>query len=110
MIKRRGRGGRTCCTGEKFVQDNRYRVKPVQGPWIRTTRDPAIVITLAVIPESDLVEIMETDGTSDTVDKDCIGDGFWNDVGCVEFEEVCFAEDGFVGDISDHYQQEEDPG
>lgn len=66
--------GHTCCTGEKFVQDNRYGVKPVQGLWIRTTRDSAIVITLAVTPKSDLIEIMQTDGTSDTVDKDCIGD------------------------------------
>jgi hypothetical protein len=37
-------------------------------------RYSAVVITFTVIPESDLIEIMKTDGTSDTVDKDCVGD------------------------------------
>lgn len=39
---------------------------------MRATRDSAIVITLAVIPESDLIKVMKPDRTSDTVDKDCI--------------------------------------
>lgn len=52
---------------------------------------------------------MKTDGLSDTVDKDCIRDRLWDDVGCVEFEKVRLSEHGLVGNVSDHHQQEEDP-
>lgn len=41
---------------------------------MRATRDSAIVISLTIIPESDLIKVVKTNGTSDTVDKDCIGD------------------------------------
>ena len=72
--------------------------------------DALVVVALAEVPQTDLVEVVEPDGAGDTVDEDGIGDGEGNDVGEIDFEEVGFAEDGLVGEIADADEQEEDPG
>ena len=43
--------------------------------------DALVVVALAEIPEADLVEVVETYGTGDGVDEDCIGNGGGDDVG-----------------------------
>ena len=43
--------------------------------------DTLAVVTLTEAPEADLVEVVETDGTSDGVEEDRIGDGGGDDIG-----------------------------
>lgn len=60
-----------------------------------------IIITFTKSPETNLVEIMETDGTSNGIDEDGIGCCFEDYVGEVDGEEVCIVENGFVVCVPD---------
>lgn len=53
---------------------------------------------------------MEADGLGNGVDEDGIGDRGRNDVGKVDFEEVGGADDGFVVDVANFDEDEEDGG
>ena len=100
---------RTGGSGEQFGHDDFDRIEPVEGLRFGAFGDAAIIVSLTEIPQTDGVEIMETDRTSNTVDQDGIGDGEWDDVGEVDLEEPRLAEDGFVGDIANDDQDQEDP-
>lgn len=73
-------------------------------------RDALIVVALAEIPQSNLVEIVQANRPGNTVDEERIGNGHGNDMGQVEFHEVRLAHHGTIRDIANAYQQQEDPG
>lgn len=100
---------RTSSAREQFTQEDTQRVEPVQRLGFGTMRDAFIVIALAEIPESNLVEIMQPDRPGNTVDQKGIGNGHGDDMGQIEPHEVGLAHDGTIGDISDAYKQQEDP-
>lgn len=72
-------------------------------------RDALIVITLAEIPQSNLVKIMQPDRTRNTVDKEGIGHGKRNDMGEVESEEIGVADHGLVGNAANADEEQEYP-
>lgn len=72
-------------------------------------RDALIVITLAEIPQPNLVEIMQANRTRNTVDKERIGHGQRNDMGEVEPEEIGVADHGLVGNATNADEEQENP-
>lgn len=101
---------RTGSSREQFTQKDIQRVEPVQRLGFRAMRDALIVIALAEIPESNLVEVVQSNRPGNTVDEERIGNGHGNDMGQVEPHEVRLAHNGTIGDIANAYQQQEDPG
>lgn len=80
-------------------------VERVQRLRIRAKSDALIVIALAEIPKPNLVEIMETDRSSNTVDEDGIRNRQRNDVGQVDSHEIGIPKDGLVRDIANDNKQ-----
>ncbi|GMG27313.1 unnamed protein product [Aspergillus oryzae var. brunneus] len=99
----------TGSSGEQFGHDDLDRVEPVESLRFGAFGDATIIVSLTEIPQTDGVEIMETDGSRNTVNQDGIGDGERDDVGEVDLEEPRLAEDGFVGYIANDDQNQEDP-
>jgi len=65
--------------------------------WFGARSNAFIIITFAETPETDLVEIVEAEGTSEGIGKgnvSCYGGGYY--VGEVELEEVGIANYSFV--------------
>lgn len=52
-----------------------------------------------------MVEIMETDGASNTVDQDITPDGQGNDVGEIHFQEVGLPNNRAIGDIANDHEE-----
>lgn len=50
--------------------------------------DALTVVALAEVPQTDLVKIVQPDGSGDRVDEDGIGDGERDDVGEINLEEI----------------------
>lgn len=51
------------CAGEKFIEEDIDGVEPVEVSGGGASGDAFIVVTFAEIPEADLVEIVEAQGT-----------------------------------------------
>lgn len=67
--------------------------------------DATVIVTLTEIPQANLIEVMETDGSSNTVDQDGIGNGDRNDIGEIDFEEIGIPYDRTIGDIADYHEE-----
>lgn len=105
-------GERTGSTGKQFIQNDLQRIKPVETFWFRTPGDPFVVVAFAEIPQPHLVEVMETDGSSDAVDQHGVGiaDADGDDVGEVDLEEVGLPGYWSFGYVPCDDEDEEDPG
>lgn len=64
-------------------------------------RDILVHVTLAKIPQADLIKVVQPDGLGDAVDEARIGHRGRDDVGQVELEEVDALEDGFWVGVAD---------
>jgi hypothetical protein len=51
----------TSCSVEEFVKEDLDGIEPVQSDWLRTCSDSDIVVTLAKVPQANLVKVVETD-------------------------------------------------
>ena len=94
---------------EQFTEENLQRIKPVERLGVGAMRDALIVITLAEIPQSNLVKIMQPDRTRNTVDKEGIGHGKRNDMGEVKSEEVGVADHRLIGNATNADEKQEYP-
>ncbi|TGO48473.1 hypothetical protein BCON_0239g00090 [Botryotinia convoluta] len=89
------------CAGEEFIEEDIDGVEPVEVSGGGAGGDAFIVVAFAEIPEADLVEIVEAEGTGERVLQcDAAADGFGNDVCEVESEKPGIADDGTVVYIS----------
>lgn len=84
-------------------------VEPVQRLGLGAMRDTLIVIPFAEIPQPNLIEVVQPDRSRNTVDEEGIGDGDGDDMRQIEFHEIRLAHHGTIGDVSNAYQQQEDP-
>lgn len=66
-----------------------------------------MLISCAVIPESNLVEVVQTQRLGNSVDENSIWDGFGYDIRKVDFQEICVSDHSPVADIADFYQDQE---
>lgn len=94
----------TTCAGQQFVQYNVDRVERIECFRFRARCDSLIVIALAEPPKSNLIEIMQANGPGNGIDQDGIRHRQGNNVGKVEIEEVCTAQDWLIGDVSNNHQ------
>lgn len=95
-------GERNGCAGEKFIEEDIDGVEPVEVSGGGASGDAFIVVAFAEIPEADLVEIVEAEGSGERVLQcDAAADGFGNDVCKIESEEPGIADDGTVIYIAD---------
>ncbi|TGO28498.1 hypothetical protein BPAE_0027g00650 [Botrytis paeoniae] len=91
------------CAGEEFIEEDIDGVEPVEVSGGGASGDAFIVVAFAEIPEADLVEIVEAEGSGERVlQGDAAADGFGNDVCEVESEEPGIADDGTVVYIADY--------
>lgn len=72
-------------------------------------RDALIIVPLAEIPQSNLVEVVQPNRSRNTVDEEGIGNGHGDDMRQIEFHKIRLANDGFIGDVANAYQQQENP-
>ena len=102
---------RTRCSSQQFREDDLDGVEPVQRLWDRTAAD-LISIPLAIVPQADLVEIMQANCPSNRVDQLGLRYGLRDDVAEVELDEVDGAGDVTVvgGDVADFDEDSEDEG
>ncbi|TGO81313.1 hypothetical protein BPOR_1212g00020 [Botrytis porri] len=91
------------CAGEKFIEQDIDGVEPVEVFGGGARGDTFIVVAFAEIPETDLVEIVEAEGSGERVlQGDAAANGFGYDVGEVESEEPGIADDGSVVYVADY--------
>ncbi len=72
--------------------------------------DTLPIVAFAEIPQTDLVEIVQTDRLGNAVYEDCVGDGCRNDIGEFDLEEVGTPDDRIVVDVAYKHENEEDRG
>jgi len=84
-----------------------YRVEPVERLRFRAYGDTLAIVSFAVAPQANIVEVVETECPGDGVDEDRIRDRGWDDVAEVQLEEVDVPEDGFVVRRADLYHDKE---
>lgn len=68
-------------SGQQFPRDGLHRIPPEERLGLGTEGDPLIVISLAVVPQPDLVEVVQSQGLCDGVDELGVGHGGGDDVG-----------------------------
>ncbi|TGO11002.1 hypothetical protein BTUL_0119g00020 [Botrytis tulipae] len=90
------------CAGEKFIEEDIDGVEPVEFLGGGASGDAFIIVAFAEIPEADLVEIVEAEGSGERVlECDAAADGFGNYVCEIESEEPGIADDSTVVYIAD---------
>lgn len=62
-IRRQSNGG----SGEKLIEKNFDGIEPVEGFWCGAVCDSFIVVAFAEVPETNLVEIVEAEGSCERV-------------------------------------------
>jgi hypothetical protein len=70
----------TCCTSEQLADDDLYRIEPIKSFRFGTTGDALAIVALAVAPETDAVEVVQTDSLGNRVDDSGIGNRLGEDV------------------------------
>lgn len=93
--------------GQEFVQDDVDRVEPVERLGRAAVGDALVVVALAEIPQSHLIEIVEADGLGDAVDEGGVRERRRDDVREADPEKVRRADDGLVVDVADLDEDEE---
>lgn len=99
-------GRHTCSAGEQFTDDDLYRIEPVQRPRL-AAGSYLVPVAFAEIPQADLVEIMQSQGTSYTVDDHGVGYRLGYYVGKIQFQEPDAADDAAARDVTDLDQYDE---
>lgn len=89
--------------GEELREQDLHGVEPVQGLRRRASGDALAVVALAVVPQADLVEVVQAEGAGDGVHEDEIRvvEGLGVDVGEVEVEEPGGLDDGAGVEVAD---------
>lgn len=87
-------------TSEEFVQNDLDRVEPVQRLRVRAVCDALAIVTLAKIPQPDLIKIVQADRLGDTINEDGIGYRRGNDVGQLDLEKVRASDDDVVVNVA----------
>ena len=72
--------------------------------------DALPIIPFTKIPETNLVEVVQTNRLSNAVDENCIGYGCRNDIGKSDLEEVNALDDLIVVDVAYEHKDEKDRG
>lgn len=72
--------------------------------------DAHVVVALAKVPESDLIEIVESEGAGDGIDENGVGDGAGDNVREVNLEKECAADDGARVEVANADKDQEDEG
>lgn len=67
-----------------------------------------VLVSCAIVPKPHLIEVMEANRLGDGIDEGCIWDGLWYNIGKVDPQEVCIPNNGFVIQVANLYQDEED--
>ena len=71
----------------------------------------AVPISLAIIPETDLIEVMEPQCSCDGIDQGSLGNSLGDDMAEVELQKVDASHDGLMGIcVTDLDENEEDEG
>jgi hypothetical protein len=88
-------------TGKQLIEQDFYRVEPVERLCGRAVGNSFVVVAFAEVPEADLVEIVQAEGACERVDQlDVVGGG-GDDVCEVEFKEVGAADYDFLVYVAD---------
>lgn len=87
-----------------------YRIEPVQGLWLAAIAD-ITAITLAKVPQSNLIEIVQSECPRDRIDKGCLRHGLRYYMAQVQFQKVDAPHDGvMITCTADLDQNEKDQG
>lgn len=87
---------RTGSAGEQLVEENLDGVEPVKRLGVGAICRALALEAFTKVPQSDRVEIVQTDGPGNRVDDDGIRDGSRKDVGEVEFNKIDAVSDARV--------------
>jgi len=78
----------TGCAGKQLIENDGDRVEPVECLGRGTVRYTLSIVTLAEVPQPNLVKVMETKSLGDRVDDTRVWYRLGDDVCQVEFDEV----------------------
>jgi hypothetical protein len=90
--------------GQELREQDLHGIEPVERLRRRAIGDALVAVALAVVPQADLVEVVQAERAGDGVHEDEVRavEGFGVDVGEVEVEDPGGLDDGFGVDVADY--------